>query len=357
MRYDIVPITELPQDLLKLWQDRQDASPALCSPFFSPGFAQAVGRQRDDLRVVIITDGSAVSGFLPVHVKTGGCAVPVGGQVNDYQGIIGTAPDAGLRGEGLLARAGLVSYDFNHGLTEHALMADNAFNHATSFRADLRGGLDAWQQEVSRQTSELGKLGRKRRKLEREIGPLRFVPNDPGDAVWDQFLSWKAGALRRLGVANLFDVDWFANLIAELRRTDDPGFGGMFSTLYAGDRLIAAHFGIRSRSAWHWWFPSYDASLSKVSPGLILLVECIEHAASRGMDEIDFGRGTELFKRQFGNRHRALCEGSLERPLNPFGAARAARKATQRLANRVLPGKASDILRRGGNRILRAGLL
>lgn len=354
---DICLIRDLPPDLVKCWHRLQNGTPDLCSPFFSFEFARAVDRHRDDLRLMVIEDAGEICGFLPYHHKAGGCGVPVGGQICDYQGIIGTAPDAGPRGARLLQAAGLESYDFNHGLAAQPLLAANAFDRATSRRADLRAGFDSWQAEVSAQTKGLAKLRRGRRKIERDIGPLRMVANDRSDAAWDQFVTWKDDALRRLGAPGLFSAGWFKALVADLRATDEPHFGGMFSTLYAGDRLIAAHFGMRARHALNWWFPSYDPALSQVSPGLILLVDCIEDAARRGLHEIDFGRGSELYKRQYGTRERGLCEGSLERPLTPMGALRAARKSAQRLGNRVLPPKAADVLRRGGTKALRAGLL
>ncbi len=357
VRHKVVSIRELSPDLVKVWEGLQDRDCDLVSPFFSPGFSRAVGRHRDDLRIAVLHGPDGISGFLPFHLKRGGCATPVGGQVCDYQGVIGTVPDAGLRGGSLLRDLGLAAYDFNHGLASQPLLAQNAFSFTDSRRADLRGGFDCWQEEVKAQTKELGKLGRKMRKLERDIGPLRFVANDPSQDAWEAFHKWKDEALRRQG-ANGFDLPgWLDRVMSDLRVIDDPSFGGLFSTLYAGDRLIAAHFGMRSKRAWHWWFPTYDASLSKLSPGLILLVNCIEEAARLGLDELDFGRGTQLFKRQFGTRSRQLCEGSLERRLSPFGAIRSARKSVQRLANRSLPEKSADILRRGGTKVLRAGLI
>lgn len=357
VRHDVISIRELTPDLVKIWDGLQDLDSALCSPFFSSGFAGAVGRCRDDLRVAVLQEDGEVAGMLPFHLKRGGCAVPVAGQVCDYQGVIGRLPGCGARGQDLLRSCGLAAYDYNHGLAAQDLLAGNAFSFSESRRADLRGGLDAWQAAVKAQTKELGKLGRKERKLEREIGPLRYVANDPSDAAWNTFEAWKDEALRRQGAGGFDRPDWLTALFSELRAADTPRFGGMFSTLYAGDRLIAAHFGMRSHKAWHWWFPTYDASLSKLSPGLILLVHCIEEAAGMGLEELDFGRGTQLFKRQFGTHARALCEGSLERPAAPFGALRAARKSVQRLANRALPERPADILRRGGTKVLRAGLI
>lgn len=357
LRHDVISIRELTPDLVKAWDDFQDLDSDLCSPFFSSGFARAVGRQREDLRVALLQDSGGVAGFLPFHQKRGGCAVPVGGQVCDYQGVIGRLQGDGVSGRDLLRGCGLAAYDFNHGLAGQALLARNAFSTSDSRRADLRGGLEAWEADVAAQSKVLPQLRRKQRKIEREIGPLRLETRDTSERSWDLFHLWKGQLLRRQGAGGFDLPPWLAGLFSDLLGCSEPGFAGMFSTLYAGDRLVAAHFGMRSRRAWHWWFPAYDAELSKYSPGLILLMHCIEEAPRMGLEELDFGRGDQLYKRQFGTKARALCEGSLERPGTVFGAMRAARKSAQRLANRSLPEKSADILRRGGAKVLRAGLL
>ncbi len=307
--------------------------------------------------MAVLRGDDGVCGFLPFHIKTGGCAAPVGGQICDYQGIIGTAPDAGRRGERLLRGCGLSAYDFNHGLAGDPLMSANAFAFSVSRRADLRDGLESWTRDVSANSKQLATVRRKMRKIEREIGPLRLERHDASDSAWSLFRRWKDDSLRQQGAPGFLEPEWVNALIHDLRDQDEPRFGGMFSTLYAGDRMIAAHFGLRSHRAWHWWFPSYDPALGNMSPGMVLLLLCIEEAANMGLEEIDFGRGEQRYKQQFGNRSRELCEGSLERPATPCGAIRACRKSMQRLANRTLPGHAGDIFRRGCTKVLRAGLL
>jgi len=91
-------------------------------------------------------------------------------------------------------------------------------------------------------------------------------------------------------------------------------FAGMLSLLYAGDRIIAGHFGMRSRTDWHWWFPSYDPTVAKYSPGLILLLEMARHAASVPLRTIDLGKGQARYKDQFKNAAVPLAMGSVALP-------------------------------------------
>ncbi len=356
MRSKVISASDLSPTLIQAWHALQDRSPDLASPFFCPEFTQAVARHRKDLRVTILQAGNDITGFLPFHRKMGGCGAPVGGQVSDYQGVIG-APDDPAAIPHLLRASGLAAYDFNHALAGNPIFAQNAYWRSRSPRADLRLGLDAWRADINGQTKALKTLERKRRKLARELGPLRFVVHDDCEPAWRDFLDWKNRALQQAGAAAFLGEPWLAKLIADLRVTQGDRFGGYFSTLYAGDRLVAAHFGIRSGRAWHWWFPTYDSTLRNHSPGLVLMLFCIEEAARVGLAELDFGRGTQRYKKEFGNRARELCEGSLELWHTPCGASRKMRKAAQRVANRYLPDKAADFIRRGATKVLRAGVI
>lgn len=357
MRHEILRPSEFSPDLARVWDNLLDQDEDFASPFFAHEFAMAVGRHREDLRIAVLRSACEITGFLPFHLKLGGCAAPVGGQICDYQGVIGVAADPGPGGSKLMRACGLSSYDFNHGLAAQSVLAENAFSLSNSRRADLRGGFEQWRTEVRAQTKQMTKANRLGRKMEREQGELRFVRHDSSDQAWDAFVGWKDAALRQKGATGFPGPSWVDCLLRDIRDIDMPRFAGLFSTLYAGDRIVAAHFGMRSDRAWHWWFPSYDPAMREYAPGLLLLLFCVEEAARMGLSELDFGRGTQLFKMQFGTRARQLCEGSLERPETAFGAARLLRKSAQRLANKALPEQAAVFVRRAGTKVFRAGLI
>lgn len=355
---EIISVAELGPDLVARWRAIQAGAPALGSPFFCPGFSQAVGRHRPDLRIAVLPDdgaGAGPGGFFQFHRKAGG-GVPVGGGICDYQGVI-AAPEALPDAAALLRACALPAFDFNHALAEQPLFAAQAFWRSASPRADLSAGIEAWRDHVKAQSSAYKTLERKRRKLARELGDLRFVVHDPSPAAWQSFLDWKGRSLGKQGVHGFLAEPWLAGLMQDLRDTRTPDFGGYLSTLYAGERLVAAHFGLRSARAWHWWFPTYDETLGSYSAGLVLMLFCIEEAAAAGLAELDFGRGTQRYKREFSNRSRPLCEGSLERWDRPAGMLRGLRKTGQRAVNQLLPDRAANFARRAGNKVLQAGLL
>src|SRR5262249_13648698 len=93
----------------------------------------------------------------------------------------------------------------------------------------------------------------------------------------------------------------------------DRDFAGVLSTLYSGDALVAAHFGIRSGPVLHWWFPVYDPQFSALAPGWMLLRELVLVAPELGVDRIDLGRGDDEYKRRAKTGEILVAQGVVTR--------------------------------------------
>ena len=93
----------------------------------------------------------------------------------------------------------------------------------------------------------------------------------------------------------------------------------MLSVLFAGERPVAAHLGMRSRTAWHYRLPTYDRDFAKYSPGLILLLEMAAQAPALGIRMIDLGKGSALYKQRLMSGAVPLIEGVV--PASPLRAA------------------------------------
>ncbi|NQY15551.1 MAG: GNAT family N-acetyltransferase [Henriciella sp.] len=345
----------LDENTVRIWRYLLAASDQLKSPFFTPGFAQFMARCRDDVKIGLIEQDRTIIGILPFHKKRSGVAAPIGGHVCDYQAIIGTLPD-GLTEQELLKALGVSAFDFNHALSDQSVFRRSAFQLSVSRRVDLREGYESWVDTAKQSGSAVKNTQRKARKIARELGPLTFQYQDASDEAWDQFLVWKAQALN-LDVQTMLSPTWVREVFFGIRKLQSEDFSGVFSTLYAGDQLVAAHFGLQSDRALHWWFPTYDPTLGKYSPGLIHLMCSIEHVAKIGLDELDFGRGEARYKHEFSNDARGLCEGSLERIGTSAGVARRFRKLGQRAIDKTLPDQVGKFTMRLGNRWLMAGRL
>ena len=82
MQVDIIAAHELDRGLEDAWRGFQAADGDLRSPFFSPEFCRIVGTVCDDLRIAVLTEAGAVSGFLPYHVQRGGRLAPLAGEIS-----------------------------------------------------------------------------------------------------------------------------------------------------------------------------------------------------------------------------------------------------------------------------------
>jgi CelD/BcsL family acetyltransferase involved in cellulose biosynthesis len=122
-------------------------------------------------------------------------------------------------------------------------------------------------------------------------------------------------------------------VLHDIHRTQNEDFSGALSLLYAGDRMIAGHFGMRSDSVWHYWFPAYDAMLAKYSPGIVLLLKMIEHACEAGISTIDLGKGMSPYKKRFMNAQVDVSSGSVELPSWVYFKRTARRSARGLLVN------------------------
>lgn len=355
MTVEIIAAHELDAGLEATWDRLQAADDDLRSPFFSPTFCRIIGAVRKDVRIAVIRDEGEVCGLFAFHRQRYGRLAPLAGQISDYHGIVGTPGPGGIGA--ILHEAGAQAYDFNHMPVSQTAFAAHAFRRTTSPLIDLSQGFDAWRDARRAETGAIKDVARRARKLERDVGPLRFVANDTSPGVWENLLDWKRAALAAIGVEFILDRPWARAVAEAIRDHDSPDFAGTTSTLWAGDQLAAVHFGMRSARTWHWWFPAYNADLGRYSPGLALIVEALRHGEATGIDELDFGRGDQRYKRELANGHRALCEGSVERGFSPLGMPRRLRKAVQKPLTQGASVAVSEFTRKVGDRLLVAGRL
>jgi CelD/BcsL family acetyltransferase involved in cellulose biosynthesis len=128
----------------------------------------------------------------------------------------------------------------------------------------------------------------------------------------ETLIQWKTSQFVRTGVRNLFVEPWIGEFIRRLHWINTPGFAGIFSVLKVGEHPLAMALTLRSTSVLHGSFMAYDSAYARYSPGMLVLVEMIQYAASAGLQSVDLGKGDMLYKQQLANGAVPLCEGSVE---------------------------------------------
>jgi hypothetical protein len=165
---------------------------------------------------------------------------------------------------------------------------------------------------------------RKRRNLEARFGPLRLTWDDRRPEVFETVLAWKSAQYRRSALRDGFAIHQNVTLFRELWRR------GLLvvSSLAAGDRIVAAHFGARWRRRFFSWVPAYDREVLEQSPGRLLLEDLLRASHANGDEEFDFLVGDEPYKYHYATHQRMV--GPVGTPPLPESVRKAARTAVKK---------------------------
>jgi CelD/BcsL family acetyltransferase involved in cellulose biosynthesis len=308
----IDPRQSISGELLNAWETLRRSNPGLQSPYFSPEFTRLVAAARNDVELAVLTVAGQPVALFPYERRRWSLAGPVGSFLSDYHGLI-SAPDFRFAPRDLLRACGLAAWDFNHLPADQKSFTGFQRSQNRSPIINLTAGYENYVQERrAAGTEQIKKNGNLLRRLEREIGPLRFVAHSADKVLFEQLLAWKTAQFRHNGWRDIFSIPWVRQTVDGIHSTQTAEFAGMLSLLYAGDQLVAAHFGMRSATIWHYWFPSYDPAFSKYSPGVMLLLKMAEAASAMGIHTIDLGCGEHSYKERLMNGFIPTAKGSVE---------------------------------------------
>jgi CelD/BcsL family acetyltransferase involved in cellulose biosynthesis len=276
----------------------QYGTPSFANPFLSPEFAIAVGKFRPSARVAVLSEGSSPVGFFPFERRKLGAGVPIAAGMTDCQGLI-HAPGVQWDACELLQACRLSVWQFDHLVDGQDPFERYRAAITPSPIIDLTGGFESYYEKLGARSPQLCRnVERKARKLAREVGELRFVPDSSDESVFRSLIAWKSVQYQRTAQTDIFARPWIAGLTEALFGTRSSHFSGLLSVLYAGDVPVAAHFGLRCAHVLAHWFPAYDTKFSRYSPGLILHMRMAEFTPSVGVRVIDMGTGFQRYKEE-----------------------------------------------------------
>ncbi|MET8574104.1 GNAT family N-acetyltransferase [Streptomyces sp. NPDC005012] len=304
------------------WRELRAKSGAIRNPFMEPEFAVALGRVRPRARVAVIEeagggltgDDREIVGFLPFERGTWGSGRALGLGVSDLQGAV-LRPQLGITAQELLRACSLNSFTFDNLEDGQALFAGHAADACPSYVIDVGEGYPAYLEVLRRQSPKFLKTTlAKERRLGRQVGEVRFVFDERDPGALRTLMAWKSAQYRRTGRRDRFAREWISRLVHLLAATRAQECSGVLSVLYAADRPVAAHFGLRSSTVLACWFPAYEPELAKYSPGLVLHLRMAEAAAAAGIGLLDMGRGAAEYKDALRTGELRVHEGTVIRP-------------------------------------------
>lgn len=293
------------------WQRIQSSTPGLESGFFCPELTRAVAAVRSDVEIAVIRDGQHRVGFFPFQRSKPRYAQPIVGRLSEFHGLIAEST-ASISVTELLRTCGLKLWKFDHLPANQNQLVDCIWGVKPSPYMDLSQGYDSYRTRVKANGSSLSQAERKGRKLGREIGELRFEYDSSDPAVLEALIDWKTQQHQRTNVLQVMKVDWVRSLLERLPAHQSDFFSAPRSALFAGDKLVAVHLGLQSRSRLHIWFPAYSTEYEKYSPGSVLLLRMAQHAAELGVQQIDMGPGEERYKQNFKTGDLNVAVGAMD---------------------------------------------
>ena len=309
LKVDIAAIETLGDADWAIWRAMLEANPALASPYFRPEFARVAGRVSPGAAVAVFSRDGETVGFFP-HQRRGGAMQPLAAPMNDYHGIIafpGEAPSLEEAAEVLgAARLNLTAWVGPTGLGEDR----------RTVQVELDGsGYDGWY--AGRRVT-FGKFfkdkERARRSMEAELGPLRVEHGLRDAALLDWLIDLKRDQYRRTGRHDIFACGWTADLLHALLKEEGEGLGASLAALWAGDRLTAVEYSLHAGDQYHFWFPGYEPSLARCSPGILLSLDTMRLASAHGYRTFDFGFEGEHYKKYFCNGFKVVREAVVLKP-------------------------------------------
>lgn len=316
MQVKCIPPNQLTDRQIHEWLSILDAQPEYSSPFFRPEYFQLMSQFRPSTELLIGTDDDALQAVLAIDRQGRQRAAPAGIKLCDFQGVVARA-GCGVDAQQLLQAAGLKRWRFDHLIDDGSTEARCRFRSSPSPYLDLEQGYEAYR--ATRRELGGGRIvqtERKRRKLEREQGEIRFEWHSCSEQLLNQMMEWKSEQRRETGTFDVLSLDWVRQFARELQQSENPDFGGVLSVLHVGQRVAAIHFGLRSPRRLHYWFPTYDFELARYSPGSILLLEMAQAASERGIGRLDLGKGDDPYKSSFATGSEPVWEGLVT--VNPW---------------------------------------
>lgn len=329
MRISAIPARELSSEQIAAWAALQSADHTVDSPFFRPEFTQAVAEVLKGIEVAVLEDGGSFVGFLPFLRSPSNVGWPL--PLSEFQGLV-LRPGLAVEAKDLVHKCRLSAWNFDQAIAGQAILQPHHWVNDASPYIDTSMGFDAYRSQRSRAGSEtLSKTLQKLRKLEREVGPVRFEMASTNERVLATLVTWKTEQYHRTNHFNIFARDWVRQLFQRLLRETDVPFAANMSAIYVKDELQAVVYYLRSGHVLHTWASAHGPECAKYSPGYQLLVKIIQAAQGLGIERIDLSKGHhEPYKRSFMSGAIPLASGSVDPR-----ASRLIRYAAQRAHFRV----------------------
>lgn len=315
MNISICRPEELEGRHVALWRAFQTSGPGLAHPFLSPEFVMVFGQHHTNVRVAVIEQHGKVVGFFPFESRRAYVARCLGQGLADAQGIV-HAPNVEIDLQSLMKACCISVLEFDHLIGyQGAQLGHNSVLQPASF-VDVSMDWDSWLDAKRAQHFRRIRTGlQKRRKLEREIGELRFDPDSRDESLLHLLMKWKSFQYRRTGRSDRFARPSLCRVVEDCFAQRSENFSSRLSVLYAGDQVANVGFSLLNNGVLSCWFIAYNTQLARYSPGFVAMLEMIHVlTGDPEVSRFDLGRDDAQYKGWLKDGEYLLSEGWAQCP-------------------------------------------
>jgi CelD/BcsL family acetyltransferase involved in cellulose biosynthesis len=171
-----------------------------------------------------------------------------------------------------------------------------------------------WEEFASKRLPNIRDSRRRQRNLEKRAA-IRFVVADTHherQRIFENLVSMKRRRFADTDAHDIFGDAGYLQFYADATRKLGPSGAVEVSALYAGDRIIAANWGLYSNGRYIDLLPSYESGTWKsYAPGRLLSEWLLRHHLERGDAVFDYGIGDEPYKFGYCDGHSSLGDAYL----------------------------------------------
>lgn len=320
MNYSVIrkSISKITEKELLCWRSLLASSVSSAQIFSSPEFCTAVDKVQGGVQIIMLKEGESVKLVLPVQKDRGvggllGAFSQVGLGISDFFDMVSDEREQYNIAK-IFEKAGVRSLYYTHAPSRiKSAYLPLKISGATYRIVTSDPSANIWEVAQKTNPTYWGDAARKLRRLEKELGLIEFSWHEDSQDNFNLLVEAKLAQYAATGHPNapLFNRGT-QQILKYLLSSNNDNCKGLMSVLRAGDRVLALHLGLKTKTHLHNWFPVYINAYARHSPGKVLFMQILKNSKINGVTSFDFGEGLADYKIAAANEVEELGRGLLK---------------------------------------------
>lgn len=336
---NILTPSELTEGDWKEWARLSKIGAVVKTPYANPLYIKTIAHTVPNAMIARFSEfheqGERACGYLAYQIR-GNVLQPLGAPLTDYLdlGFVGDCdqvfpPSLIIKALEALLLAAEASHFEGVGLLgikshEQELvigLQSNLISVSAQTRrvAKIGSGYEHWYNAQNSDHHKFFKnIRRCQRNLERDFPDAQYEWRRVDKSLLTWVIERKREQYSRSHYHDIFSCGWTRDLLTALSESSNDELELMAGVISIDNQVIAAEIALSTEDHLHLWYPAYDDAYARYSVGMVLVLEIIKDAASRGVSYVDFGTGSEAYKIPFTTKINDCVRMLLKSPKRKF---------------------------------------